>query len=67
MEDRFCGIVDRAVASDTRGPGFEASHWQLLNVPLSKRQNKKSEAGNAPLKMRIELENFKKHKREMLQ
>ena len=25
-----CGAVGRAVASDTRGPGFESSHWQLL-------------------------------------
>ena len=24
------GAVGRAVASDTRGPGFESSHWQLL-------------------------------------
>ena len=25
-----CGAVGRAVACDTRGPGFESSHWQLL-------------------------------------
>ena len=25
-----CGAVGRAVASDSRGPGFESSHWQLL-------------------------------------
>ena len=25
-----CGAVVRAVASDTRGHGFESSHWQLL-------------------------------------
>ena len=25
-----CGAVGRAVASNTRGPGFESSHWQLL-------------------------------------
>ena len=26
-----CGAVGRAVASNTRGPGFESSHWQLLS------------------------------------
>ena len=25
-----CGAVGRVVASDTRGPEFESSHWQLL-------------------------------------
>ena len=25
-----CGSVSRAVASDTRGPRFESSHWQYL-------------------------------------
>ena len=25
-----CGSVGRAVASDTRGPQFEPSHWQAL-------------------------------------
>ena len=25
-----CGTVGNAVASDTRGPGFESSHRQLL-------------------------------------
>ena len=25
-----CGAVGRAVASETRVPGFESSHWQLL-------------------------------------
>ena len=25
-----CGAVGRAVASDTRGPQFESSHWQNL-------------------------------------
>ena len=27
-----CGSVGRAVASDTRGPQFEPSHWQALQV-----------------------------------
>ena len=29
-----CGSVGRAVASDTRGPWFESSHWQkfILNI-----------------------------------
>ena len=25
-----CGSVGRAVASDTRGPRFESSHWQKI-------------------------------------
>ena len=25
-----CGTVGRAVASDTRDPRFESSHWQIL-------------------------------------
>ena len=27
---QWCGAVGRAVASDTRRPRFESSHWQLL-------------------------------------
>jgi len=27
-----CGSVGRAVTSDTRGPWFESSHWQKLNL-----------------------------------
>ena len=55
-----CGAVGRAVASDTRGPGFESSHRQLLlNIYLlltvcRKDENKEKEAGNGP---------FKKHSR----
>ena len=30
FEGRGCDTVDSAVASDTRGPGFESSHWQLF-------------------------------------
>ena len=47
-----CGAVGRAVASDTRGPGFESSHQQLLlNIYLlltvcRKDENKEKEAGN---------------------
>ena len=30
-----CGSVGRAVASNTRGPWFESSHWKnLLNIYL---------------------------------
>ena len=33
-----CGSVGRAVASDTRGPRFESSHWQkfiyIMNICL---------------------------------
>ena len=44
-----CGAVGRVVASDTRGPGFESSHWQLLEhllTVLEKTKNKEKEAGN---------------------
>ena len=48
-----CGSVGRAVASDTRGPRFESSHWQtgipdiyLRNV--EKTTIKRKEAGNGP-------------------
>ena len=48
-----CGAVGRAVASKTRGPGFESSHWQLLlNIYLlltvEKTKNKEKEAENGP-------------------
>ena len=49
-----CGAVGRAVASNTRGPGFESSHRQLLlNIYLllavcRKDENKEKEAGNGP-------------------
>ena len=49
-----CATVGRAVASDTRGPGFESSHRQLLlNIYLlltvcGKDENKEKEAGNDP-------------------
>ena len=50
-----CGAVGRAVASETRGPGFESSHLQLLlNIYLlltvcRNDENKQKEAGNGPL------------------
>ena len=49
-----CGAVGRAVASDTRGHGFESSHQQLLlNIYLlltvcRKDKNKEKETGNGP-------------------
>ena len=49
-----CGAVGRAVASDTRGPGFESNHRHiLLNIYLlltvcRKDENKEKEAGNGP-------------------
>ena len=52
-----CGSVGRAVASNTRGPRFESSHWQkfifILNICLLwtvywKDENKEKEAGNGP-------------------
>ena len=30
-----CGSVGRAVALDTRGPGFKSSHRQKLNILLT--------------------------------
>ena len=49
-----CGAVGRAVASDTRGLGFDSSHRQLLlNIYLlltvcRKVENKEKEAWNGP-------------------
>ena len=49
-----CGAVGKAVASNTRGPGFESSHRQLLlNIYLlltvyRKDENEEKEAGNGP-------------------
>ena len=49
-----CGAVGRAVAYNTRGPGFEFSHRQLLlNIYLlltvcRKDKNKEKGAGNGP-------------------
>ena len=59
-----CRAVGRAVASNTRGPGLESSHWQLLlNIYLmltvcTKDENKEKEAGNGPFKK----QNLKIHK-----
>ena len=53
-----CDSVGKAVASDTRGPQFESSHWQkfiyILNICLLstmywKDENKEKEAGDGPL------------------
>ena len=54
-----CGSVGTAVASDTRGPGFEYSHWQLLNIyflliACRKDENKEKEAGNGPFKKNLQ-------------
>ena len=32
-----CGSVGRAVASNTRGPRFESSHWQSFNWTIKKK------------------------------
>ena len=51
-----CGAVGRAVAYNTRGPGFESSHWQLLlNIYLlltvcRKDENKEKRSGMAHFK-----------------
>ena len=48
-----CDSVGRAVASDSRGPRFEFSHWQkvILNIYSQlywKDKNNEKEAGNSP-------------------
>ena len=49
-----CGSVGWAVTSDTRGPRFESSQWQILNWTFVyceqywKDENKEKEAGNSP-------------------
>ena len=51
-----CDSVGRAVASDTRGPRIESSHWQnilnmdLLSTVLKKRKQRKKRPGLAHLK-----------------
>ena len=56
LVDSGCGSVDRAVASDTRGPRFESSHLQLLLNPyflgivIRKDKNKEKEVGKGTLK-----------------
>ena len=64
-EGSGCGAVGRAVASDTRGPGFKSSHRQLLlNIYIlltvcRKDENKEKEAGNGPfLKTKMGLALF---------
>ena len=49
----YCGSVGRVVASNSRGPLFEYSHWQtfIFNIYYqlySKDENKEKEAGNGP-------------------
>ena len=63
-----CGSVGRAVASDTRGPWLESSHWQkfiyILNICLLstvywKDEHKEKEAGNGPFfKKKTNLSTF---------
>ena len=52
----LCGSVGRVVASDTRGPRFESSHWQKLfilnicvlsTVCIEKDENKEKRPGMA--------------------
>ena len=48
-----CDSVGRVVASNSRGPRFESSHWQkfILNIYCQlywKDENKEKEAGNGP-------------------
>ena len=48
-----CGSVGKAVASNSRGPWFESSHWQkfIMNIYSKlnwKDENKEKEAENGP-------------------
>ena len=51
---QWCGSVGRAVASDSRGPRFESSHWKkcIFNIftvnCVEKMKNKEKEAGIGP-------------------
>ena len=46
-----CGSVGIAVASDTRDPRFETSHWRnFINLFTINHRNKENEAGNGLLK-----------------
>ena len=50
-----CGTVDIAIGSDTRGPWFESSHWQLLINKFTvncfqKDENKEKEARTGQFK-----------------
>ena len=55
------GSVGRAVASNTRGPQFESSHWQTFKSDILlvyghlfwKDENKEKEAGNGPFFERV--------------
>ena len=55
-----CDSVGRAGASDTRGPRFEYSHWQILYILsvncIEKAQKNKKEVGNSALKSMIDCE-----------
>ena len=58
-EGSGCGSVGRAVASDTRDPQFESSHWQtfiknlfIVNCAEKTKKVKKKEAGNGLFKKR---------------
>ena len=53
LQGRGGGSVGRAVASNSRGPRFESSHWQkfILNIYCQlywKDKNKGEEARNGP-------------------
>ena len=63
------GSVGRAVASNTRGPRFEFSHWQkiILNICVQsivywKDENKEKEAGNGPFFLKKTLSNWSSDK-----
>ena len=63
-----CGAVGRPVASDTRGPGFESSHRQLLLNTIychvcRKDETKDKEARSGPFlnKIRIMKKAFAEH------
>ena len=56
-----CGSVERAVASNTRGPWYESSHRQyfitnIFTVNCLKNENKKKRPGMAHFLKKISLE-----------
>ena len=51
-----CSLVGSAIASDTRGPWFESSHWQVLLSQyflFQKDENQEDEAGMAHFKKNV--------------
>ena len=53
-----CGSVSRAVASNSRGPWFESSHWQKFTINrIEKTKINKKEARNGPFLKKVWKQN----------